>query len=71
MFGFFLALGHPRVSTKNVSPICPAVWPAIGNIYICIYMYVLFYYIDDADIFRYKLFVIFALLFKILKYIYF
>ena len=32
--------GHLGVSTKNVSPIGPAVWPAIGNIY----TNVLFYY---------------------------
>ena len=35
---------HPWVSTKNFSPIGPAVWPAIGNIYTI----VLFYYIDLA-----------------------
>ena len=33
--------GHPWVSTKNFSPIGPAVWPTIGNIY----TNVLFYYI--------------------------
>ena len=31
------------MSTKNFSPIGPAVWPAIGNIY----MTVLFYYIEE------------------------
>ena len=31
---------YPLVTTKNVSPFGPAVWPAIGNIY----MTVLFYY---------------------------
>ena len=35
--------GHPWVSAKNVSPIGPAVCPAIRNIY----MNVLFYYIDS------------------------
>jgi len=32
------------VSTKNVSPFGPAIWPAIGKIYK--YMNVLFYYIE-------------------------
>ena len=39
-------LGHPRVSTKNSSPIGPVVWPAIDNIYI--YTNVLFYFIEDS-----------------------
>ena len=44
---FFLAYdtpGHPWVSTKKFSPLDPAVWPAIRNIYI--YTNVLFYYTD-------------------------
>ena len=36
-FTFNTGGGHPWVSTKNFSPIGPAVWPAIRNIYIYIY----------------------------------
>ena len=39
--------GYSRVPSKNVSPFGPAVWQAIGNIYI--YTNVLFYYIDDFN----------------------
>jgi len=42
---------HPWVSTKNFSPIGPAVWPAIRNIY----TNVSFYYIDN----NYFLFLVF------------
>ena len=37
-----LPLIYPGVPSKNVCPIGPAVWPAIGNIYI-----LMSYYTDD------------------------
>ena len=36
--------GTPKCPQKKSRPIGPAVWPAIGNIYI--YTNVLFYYVD-------------------------
>ena len=42
IFLAFNTPGYPWVSTKKFSPIGPAVWPAIRNIY----MNILFYYID-------------------------
>ena len=35
--------GYPWVSTKNVSPFVPAVWPAIGNMHTNVLLY---YYIN-------------------------
>ena len=47
-FEFFLPKtppGHPWVSTKNFSPIGPAVWPAIGNeCLVLLYRYMYFVY---------------------------
>ena len=40
--------GYPWVSTKNVSPFGPVVWPATGNIY----PNVLFYYKEDKQAVR-------------------
>ena len=47
-FEFFIANCTPRPPLsvqKNFSPIGPAVWPALGNIYI--YTNVLFYHLDN------------------------
>jgi len=43
---FFFLPRHPWVPSKSFSPFCPAIWPAIGNIY----TNVLFYYIDIEDL---------------------